>query len=67
MLEATVEVEKEITIKRTAVVNYEITDLSRFYLTIDTDAGAKINGSIIVSDIKIEEADLQPHRSSRTY
>lgn len=49
------EVGKEITIKRTAVVNYEITDLSRFYLTIDTDAGAKINGSVIVSDIKIEE------------
>ena len=50
-----VEVGKETTIKGTGVVNYEITDLSRFYLTIDTEIGAKINGSVIVSDIKIEE------------
>lgn len=50
-----VEVGKETTIKGTGVVNYEITDLSRFYLTIDTEVGAKINGSVIVSDIKIEE------------
>lgn len=50
-----VEVGKEITIKGTSVVNYEITDLSRFYLSIDTEIGAKINGSVIVSDIKIEE------------
>lgn len=50
-----VEVGKEITIKGTEIVNYEITDLSRFYLTIDTEIGAKINGSVIVSDIKIEE------------
>ena len=50
-----VEVGKEITIKGTGIVNYEITDLSRFYLTIDTEVGAKINGSVIVSDIKIEE------------
>lgn len=50
-----VEVGKEITIKGTGVVNYEITDLSRFYLTIDTEVGAKISGSVIVSDIKIEE------------
>ncbi|UYE92475.1 hypothetical protein H1_55 [Efunavirus H1] len=49
---------KEIIIKRTETVNYEITDLSRFYLTIDLDAGAKINGSIIVSDIKIEEGSI---------
>lgn len=49
------EVGKEITIKGTATVNYEITDVTRFYLAIDTDAGAKINGSVIVSDIKIEE------------
>ncbi|HFU5903079.1 TPA: BppU family phage baseplate upper protein [Enterococcus faecium] len=46
---------KEITIKGTGVVNYEITDLSKFYLTIDTETNAKINGSVIVSDIKIEE------------
>lgn len=49
------EVGKEITIKGTGIVNYEITDLSRFYLTIDTEIGSKINGSVIVSDIKIEE------------
>ncbi|EME7126583.1 BppU family phage baseplate upper protein [Enterococcus faecium] len=46
---------KEITIKGTATINYEITDLSKFYLTIDTETNAKINGSVIVSDIKIEE------------
>ncbi|WP_428262380.1 hypothetical protein [Enterococcus faecium] len=58
LLEATtkgVEVGKEITIKGTEIVNYEITDLSSFYLTIDTEIGSKINGSVIVSDIKIEE------------
>lgn len=49
------EVGKEITIKATGTVNYEITDLAKFYLTIDTEVGAKINGSVIVSDIKIEE------------
>lgn len=50
-----VEVAKEITIKGTGIVTYEIKDLSRFYLTIDTEAGAKMNGSVIVSDVKIEE------------
>ena len=50
-----VEIGKETTIKGTGIVNYEITDLSRFYLTIDLDAGATLTGSIIVSDIKIEE------------
>ncbi|HIB1802065.1 TPA: BppU family phage baseplate upper protein, partial [Enterococcus faecium] len=50
-----VEVGKEITIKGTGIVNYELTDVSRFYLTIDTEVGAKINGSVIVSDIKIEK------------
>ena len=49
------EVGKEIIIKGTATINYVITDVTKFYLTIDTDAGAKINGSVIVSDIKIEE------------
>lgn len=49
------EVGKEITIKATGTINYEITDLSKFYLTIDTLVGAKINGSVIVSNIKIEE------------
>lgn len=50
-----IEVGKEITVKGTGVVNYEVTDLSRFYLTIDTPVGAKINGGVIVSDVKIEE------------
>ena len=50
-----IEVGKEITIKSTGIVNYEITDLAKFYLTIDTEGSAKITGSVIVSDIKIEE------------
>ena len=50
-----IEVGKEITIKGTGIVNYEITDLAKFYLTIDTEGSAKITGSVIVSDIKIEE------------
>lgn len=44
---------KEIIIKGTSTVNYEITDLSRFYL--DIEVTGVINGSVIVSDIKIEE------------
>lgn len=52
------EVGKEIIIKGTATVNYEIADLSRFYLSIDTEIGAKINGSVIISDIKIEEGSI---------
>ncbi|EOW8896581.1 BppU family phage baseplate upper protein [Enterococcus faecium] len=44
---------KEIIIKGTSTVSYEITDLSRFYL--DVWVGSDINGSVIVSDIKIEE------------
>lgn len=42
-----------IIIKGTSTVNYEIADLSRFYL--DIEASGDINGSVIVSDIKIEE------------
>ena len=49
------EVGKEIIIKGTGIVNYAITDLNRFYLSIGTEAGFKMNGSVIVSDIKIEE------------
>lgn len=49
------EVGKEIIIKGTGIVNYEITDLSRVFLSIDTEVGSKMNGSVIVSDIKIEE------------
>ncbi|EOW1947426.1 hypothetical protein ACNZ63_000109 [Enterococcus hirae] len=48
-----IEVGKEITIKGTGVVNYAINDLSRFYLSIGV--GGDINGSVIVSDVKIEE------------
>lgn len=44
---------KEIIIKGTSTVNYEITDLSMFYL--DVEVTGVINGSLIVSDIKIEE------------
>ncbi|UQT01671.1 hypothetical protein [Enterococcus phage vB_OCPT_Ump] len=43
---------KEIIIKGTSTVNYEITELSRFYL--DIEVTGDINGSVIVSDIKIE-------------
>lgn len=49
------EVGKEIRVTNTGVINYEITDLSKFYLTVDNDLGATINGSVIISDIKIEE------------
>ena len=66
-----VEVGKETTIKGTATVNYEITDLLRFYLTIDTEVGATINGSVIVSDIKIEEGStatpFQPNLLDEPY
>ncbi|MCM6870420.1 BppU family phage baseplate upper protein [Enterococcus faecium] len=43
---------KEIIIKGTGVVNYEIAELSMFYLDIGVDG--VINGSVIVSDVKIE-------------
>ena len=47
---------KEIIIKGTATVNYEITELSRFYLEIKAvSTTGVINGSVIVSDVKIEE------------
>lgn len=49
------EVGKEIIIKGTGIVSYNITDLNRFYLSIGTEAGSTMNGSVIVSDIKIEE------------
>lgn len=44
---------KEIIIKGTSTVNYEIAELSRFYL--DIEVAGDINGSVIVSDVKIEE------------
>lgn len=60
---------KEIIIKGTSTVNYEITDLSRFYL--DIEASGDINGSVIVSDIKIEEGStatpFQPNLLEEPY
>ncbi len=44
---------KEIIIKGTSTVNYEIAGVARFYL--DIEVAGVINGSVIVSDIKIEE------------
>jgi hypothetical protein len=43
---------KEIIIKGTGVVNYEIKDFERFYL--DIGCVGVIKGSVIVSDVKIE-------------
>ncbi|MES1059512.1 BppU family phage baseplate upper protein [Enterococcus faecium] len=66
---------KEIIIKGTSSVNYEIADLSRFYL--DIEVGGDINGSVIVSDVKIEEGStatpyqpnllLEPYNMCREY
>ncbi|EPE2437852.1 BppU family phage baseplate upper protein, partial [Enterococcus faecium] len=49
------EVGKELTIKGTGLVNYEITDLSKFYLSIGMKGATKIKGGVIISNIKIEE------------
>lgn len=49
------EVGKELTIKGTGIVNYEITDLSKFYLSIDMGGATKIKGGVVISNIKIEE------------
>lgn len=47
---------KEIIIKGTATVNYKITELERFYLEVKAVSTTGIvNGSFIVSDVKIEE------------
>lgn len=47
---------KEIIIKGTATVNYKITELERFYLEVKAVSTTGIvNGSVIVSDVKIEE------------
>ncbi|EME8220926.1 BppU family phage baseplate upper protein [Enterococcus faecium] len=66
---------KEIIIKGTGVVNYKITDLSTFYL--DIGCAGVINGSVIVSDVKIEEGStatpyqpnllLEPYNMCREY
>ncbi|MDT2663161.1 BppU family phage baseplate upper protein [Enterococcus hirae] len=46
---------KEITIKGTANVNYQTTNLDRFYLTVRFANFDKINGGFKLYDIKIEE------------
>ena len=60
---------KEIIIKGTSTVNYEIADLSRFYLDIEVDG--VINGSVIVRDVKIEEGSTatpyQPNLLTEPY
>ncbi|MBK4845726.1 BppU family phage baseplate upper protein [Enterococcus faecium] len=66
---------KEIIIKGTSTVNYEIAELSRFYL--DIECAGVINGSVIVSDVKIEEGStatpyqpnllLEPYNMCREY
>uniref|UniRef100_UPI0005352EB7 BppU family phage baseplate upper protein n=1 Tax=Enterococcus faecium TaxID=1352 RepID=UPI0005352EB7 len=49
------DVGKEITIKGTANVNYQVTNLDRFYMSISFANWDKINGGFKLYDIKIEE------------
>ena len=49
------DVGKEITIKGTANVNYQITKLDRFFISVSFANGGKINGGFKLYDIKIEE------------
>ena len=49
------DVGKEITIKGTSNVAYEITDLERFYISVNFSQNGKINGGFKLSHIKIEE------------
>lgn len=49
------DVGKEITIKGTSNVAYEITDLERFYISVSFSQNGKINGGFKLSHIKIEE------------
>lgn len=49
------DVGKEITIKGTANVNYQISNLDRFYMSISFVDRDKINGGFKLYDIKIEE------------
>ncbi|BDP63363.1 hypothetical protein [Enterococcus faecium] len=46
---------KEITIKGTASVAYEITNLDRFFISVSFSQNGKINGGFKLYDIKIEE------------
>ncbi|WP_270097004.1 BppU family phage baseplate upper protein [Enterococcus faecium] len=47
---------KEITIKGTAMVTYNITELRRFYVSVNFSQNGKINGGFKLYDIKIEES-----------
>ena len=49
------DVGKEITIKGTSNVAYQITNLERFYLSVSFSQNGKINGGFKLSHIKIEE------------
>lgn len=49
------DVGKEITIKGTANVNYQITNLDRFYISVSFANRDKLNGGFKLYDIKIEE------------
>ena len=49
------DVGKEITIKCTASVAYEITNLDRFFIGVSFSRNGKINGGFKLYDIKIEE------------
>ncbi|HAQ6412234.1 TPA: hypothetical protein IX341_000716 [Enterococcus faecium] len=46
---------KEITIKGTAMVTYNITELTRMFLSVSFSQNGKINGGFKLYDIKIEE------------
>ncbi|EZP96246.1 hypothetical protein Z971_15270 [Enterococcus faecium VRE0576] len=71
------DVGKEITIKGTANVNYQITNLDRFYMSISFVDRDKINGGFKLYDIKIEEGStatpyqpnllLEPYNMCREY
>ncbi|HGF7572697.1 TPA: BppU family phage baseplate upper protein, partial [Enterococcus faecium] len=47
---------KEITIKGTAMVTYNITELRQFYVSVNFSQNGKINGGFKLYDIKIEES-----------
>lgn len=49
------DVGKEITIKGTSKVAYQITNLERFYISVSFSQNGKINGGFKLYDIKIEE------------
>ncbi|HIB1921044.1 TPA: coiled-coil domain-containing protein [Enterococcus faecium] len=71
------DVGKEITIKGTANVNYQITNVERFYMTVSFANFDKINGGFKLYDIKIEEGStatpyqpnllVEPYNMCREY